>query len=872
MAVPLDDETIANMLQGALNPALTADQQAQLFQAYDAAVAPQLKRQQSELDTRREAFQDADGDLRLELLQAEIDLVRNGQREYMLEQARLVSKVDLKEMLASFDDGDAGFSTCSDADKGVRRAELLEAVKNTMGVKWTVPSVIESQMCAFEYIIAARGMDDYQKFAGATSLRQAARALFADPQTANMCDMTDSTLLCLGHDGLRRSNMFLPYLSVDQFADPFIETLPQRPKGSKKTGLYPAQTSFYKRVFEKRSPGGDIGDSAPLPHGFEQWGDVPGRIVRGQFVRMIEEMVKQDTRVDWNAVMEDFGDDVCPEDADGERSGAVQMEYWNGELAAELECMLWRARHDDDLGGREAVNSRNRMPDLPNYIAPSPANAQFDTFGSMFPTDDEMDERQKARQYIRRLVYTSLRCSWFLHSPAHPALISSMERAANNPDRAFLSRAIERATVRVAMDTDDFKVIGTLRAAILSEEDGTGRAVHENLRKRVADARGEVVIDVSDSAPKTPDKYTTYDRMKWLINKGLLGCKLIRRCWKLFLGALGTCIVIGGVIMYYPPAYSAFSYAAGAVKDKTFAVAANIFARTRTKNEDIRKQTDDALWGAMRWGAGAKPDPAQTIGFLGYIGTAFSGVAILIRDNIIYAIVAGAATYAAKQAISWIGPKLCPPEARPNASNKRRPRRTGEALGEMLEEDITIGMLAPEEGNDPLSMLPTAPDPPFVFGPGPEDPQTIEDEAITRIIESAGAIAFMDDIMRPSAEMPSNPLEEGRASISADAASMVTLAALKNAQDNRVAESDLETGSTVPIPSDVDVNLLMNKDPNVRAAALIRLAPNTWTKSSRRIVYQTRSQTAQSRKKARSGATYSNFTLDIVAPMGNMRL
>jgi hypothetical protein len=880
VAGPLSQAEAEHILsQGALAPDITPVQQDVLMEAYRNEMVRIGKRTKTEMADLADTFGAAMGDdeARVDLIKEEIDKLRDEQRTYMFEQAKLVSRVDIQEMIKHFDDGDAGFSTCTDEDKGSRRSELLAAVKGMMGPKWTIGPAQEAQMCAFEFIIAARGMDDYQKFAAAAPLREAARSLFADPSTTNLCNATDGAVLCTGHEGLRKAKMFMPYLSVEQFADPFIETFPE----SKKRGpMTASQKAFYQRVFEKRALGSDIGDSPELPHAFAQYGDVHGRIVRGQLVRLLEEFLKEDTRVDWYEVMSEFGEDVCPTGTDGDQSGAVLMEYYDGELACELECMLWRARNGDRVDGREAVKPRNRMPDLPAYRSPLMGDMVLETFEKLFPVDEELDDRQKGRQYIRRLVYTSLQCSWFLHSPSHPAMIATLERAANNPDGSFLQRAIERSTTRVKLDTDDFKIIATLRGAILNEEDGTGRAMHENLRARVAAARGELAIDIPDDGSVKPENFTTYDRFQWLVSKGLLGCKLIKRCWRLFVGILGAVIVIGGVCYFYPPAGQVFVKAGDQALRAGAHVAGDLLQNRIDKADEARWEVVQGIFGAAQ----QKP-----VGVFEWMWGSTKSVAIGCWNNIMYGIITAGGIILFRKALSIIGPKLCPPERATPKPAARRQRQTRLGVVEPLDGDmdgiveddpeIEFGTMDPAPLRSTSTPGVPGPFPPVPFSPAPTTPtpgdiEIAKDEAIATTMEKINTTLLLDDIA-DAIQTQYNPHEVSRASIASDAANFVLLAQVQNAQETRGAEDELETAVTEPPAA--EIALIMSRDTNVRSAALKRIAPKAWSRSVTKKVHHTRSvtaaaNTARKRVKTGSSALVRGGTLDIVAPINSMRV
>ena len=113
--------------------------------------------------------------------------------------------------------------TCDDRDKTERRKELVEACAETMGNRWTMEDHARERMCAYEAVVGLRGMDDLQRFEGATRLRESARLLYDNPSEANLCNLTDSALLCIGHQAMRSSKTFLPYLTVDMFSDPFLD-------------------------------------------------------------------------------------------------------------------------------------------------------------------------------------------------------------------------------------------------------------------------------------------------------------------------------------------------------------------------------------------------------------------------------------------------------------------------------------------------------------------------------------------------------------------------------------------------------------------------------------------------------------------------
>jgi hypothetical protein len=177
------------------------------------------------------------------------------------------------------------------------------------------------------------------------------------------------------------------------------------------------------------------------------WGNIKGRIVCKEFFRVVEaNLLHIDSRTGWDKIQsEQPFKDVLGKTSLGYVTGSGFMEEFDGELATEMLYILHRVFHGTGTSTKTDVGVR--MPPIPDR----PTSGKAYTYKSEFDVSANATSREKARAYVYRTIYTSLHCSWFLHSPVAVALFTALFQAAGM-DGFETRSSLGAEVVRKALD------------------------------------------------------------------------------------------------------------------------------------------------------------------------------------------------------------------------------------------------------------------------------------------------------------------------------------------------------------------------------------------------------------------------------------
>jgi len=418
--------------------------------------------EKSKLNAKVGAFERKTTSQQQEIMKQMIDEVRQAQRAQYLQEVGKLSLACVEQdfgRLATLVSGKNLTTTCAGDEEILRRAEVRFAMENSSGKQWPVYTGSFSAPCAYDAVLLCAGLenfDAYYKKAGA--LRIAQRDLFdATGKVGDMCDITDTGLLCLPHATVRSSQLFSTYMLFDHLSQALI--------GSPvATGNFNSldMTEMYKFVHTKHGPAHPMQQlewaTDETTGKFWGWGDFEDRIVTKEVVRFLEELLlgtdlppTNARHFNWANQQRLFKDVAGLDEVDRTNYGTsppsrgrilsgqslVEKVGWDGELAAEVMSILWRNVHRDEhaVGAATVPGGVEQMPELPSM-------ADFDKFNNKdirsfnyFERDFPMPaagapQIEFARCYLRRLVYTSLACSWYLHSPISVCMFNSWHKAA----------------------------------------------------------------------------------------------------------------------------------------------------------------------------------------------------------------------------------------------------------------------------------------------------------------------------------------------------------------------------------------------------------------------------------------------------------
>jgi hypothetical protein len=381
---------------------------------------------------------------------------------------------------------------CESEEEDNRREQIIEAVNSILDDKWsTRPSVRQArddssesdendsssvlEMCAYDAMLVLGGANGEQNYRTKSAiLLRTARALF--PKTT--CDQVDTALLCTRHIAMQRFKLISSYDLFNYQAEPYI-------------GAMNDKNNVYEFVFVRH--GGIGGPKMPTadPMPANIWGDYRGRVARGVFVRVIEEMLLKVDGLDWRSVQDEFKDVLGGYANNRGLTGSNLMEGHNGELAAEMVAIAYRIFNN--LERTNWTRSAAKMPTLEEYTSTVPDDPDtFKAFGNRDDFGEEYGEeadKEAGRAYIRRLMYTSKKYSWFLNVPLAPMTACMLERAVTKPEFVYDNTTLGSPPrpppeiIAATHEEDGITILDYHRDFGLRVEDGRAQAASEKLSR-----------------------------------------------------------------------------------------------------------------------------------------------------------------------------------------------------------------------------------------------------------------------------------------------------------------------------------------------------------------------------------------------------
>ncbi len=298
-------------------------------------------------------------------------------------------------------------TTISQISEGQRRREWISAIQTMLGGNLPTSSMFE--LCGYDGLLMACGTDEFQMYVQKTGRLRAAQQKLFDNES--ICDTIDTVLLCFSHAQCREYSKFglSFYNSFDTVASAFFADFDDETKRAELV-----RTRRFKN------------DSPPLPAWWRTWGDFKYRLACKEFFRVVEANLLDLEDLKWgdNVQLRDFKE-VIGLTKTGLMTGSVFIEEFEGEIATEMMCVLFRCFSGDDPN-LQAID--NRMPDIPTYVDGLQGSYTYD---DVFTFSTGASRKEKARAYVHRTLYTSLKHSWLLHAPAAPALFGALVRCAN---------------------------------------------------------------------------------------------------------------------------------------------------------------------------------------------------------------------------------------------------------------------------------------------------------------------------------------------------------------------------------------------------------------------------------------------------------
>ena len=298
-------------------------------------------------------------------------------------------------------------TTISQISEGQRRREWIRAIQAMLDGNLPTSSMFE--LCGYDGLLMACGTDEFQMYVQKTGRLRAAQQKLFDNES--ICDTIDTALLCFSHAQCREYSKFglSFYNSFDTVASAFFADFDDETKRAELV-----RTRRFKN------------DSPPLPAWWRTWGDFKYRLACKEFFRVVEANLLDLKDLKWgdNVQLRDFKE-VIGLTKTGLMTGSVFIEEFDGEIATEMMCVLFRCFSGDD-SNLQAID--NRMPDIPKYVDGLQGSYTYD---DVFTFSTEASRKEKARAYVHRTLYTSLKHSWLLHAPAAPALFGALVRCAN---------------------------------------------------------------------------------------------------------------------------------------------------------------------------------------------------------------------------------------------------------------------------------------------------------------------------------------------------------------------------------------------------------------------------------------------------------
>jgi len=446
-----------------------------------------------------------DEDYRDQAVREAIDALRNIQRTELVEALSKIShgavgrQLDALTAFMNNDTSETFAQTTFAAGDGEneRTINFMRAVKEVTNERWPVLEGESLRLCAYDGVVVLSGKSDWTQYLrGTAEMRLAAKALY---DGYNLCDSVDTALLGLSHVAMKKNKTLAAYEAIELHMDVFFlqasHRSPDKALGSKIKDLVFQRRGDSNQLAAKTGDWGVVPDAPDMP-GLSMWGSCRSRVVYSQMVRIMESFLLADTvgGFDWESVQEQFAPHMEQVETPGgnNNTGAHMVEQWDGELAMELAAVLMRTFNGDK--GRSARKDQAKlMPKIPkrNLFA-------TDTFETQFPVDETMSEKAVHRAYIRRLVYTCLQRSWFLHSPLAVCVMSTLHKAAHAPDWAELSMLTDIERLQDELDPTQRNAITQWHTLIIDCQTGKMTQINETLQTII-----EGSVDAADGVPGT---------------------------------------------------------------------------------------------------------------------------------------------------------------------------------------------------------------------------------------------------------------------------------------------------------------------------------------------------------------------------------
>ena len=449
----------AEQLESVLKKALERDfvgldEQRNALAELDALFEEQLDGVDEKQEKRVAAFVAGTQVEREDIILEAIDAVQDEHRRALVEELSKLTFAspshDLNKFSAKVQSQKVSLDCIGQSD--TRRDELIAAVKQVTGSSF--PQERSGlKICAYDAALLMGGLDEYERFHDRTArLREATKRLFAK---SDLCDSLDTSLLCLAHSDLKSTGLVTAYRQFDFDAEPFLGV--QHSDGR----------SFMQAVYNKHSV--DFERKA-LP--WQGYGDHLGRICRAQFFRVVEEMLHVTSTAGYKELQNEFKDVLRVVDG-GRMTGDVLMEMYNGELAAEMIAIFWRVLNNDVAIG---APNPGKMPPLPAYAQTGKAG----TFEDLFTLKSDASPKCRARAYVRRVMYTSIANSWFLHCGVAPIMACALERAAGTID--YAKRSVLYDDLEIDPNDKLTTIVTAHRDVGIRVADGRATAQAKNMR------------------------------------------------------------------------------------------------------------------------------------------------------------------------------------------------------------------------------------------------------------------------------------------------------------------------------------------------------------------------------------------------------
>ena len=411
---------------------------------------------------------------------------------------------------------DAALEDAAGTVESVRRGSLMKAVQQVRdnepypaGMNVSVASGMYRSLCAYDALLWAAGTDGMMETIRRTAtLRMHQQRLF---DGRDVCAHIDTALLTLTHTDVRA---LVPqtYTVMERYAECFVS---DGRDDNPRSALVHGQTIEKLLDPLPSDPPGQarIGN----PARYIRDGEVSGRTALAIHFATLEKLLMMSDRLPG-------GKDAWESVRSSERyagiipaSGtAAWLEMFDGRLATDYMAMLWRVFSGDE--GHDAVRPAGKqLPRMPRYLAADPA-AVPDPLRSYMSLADggaaatgAQTDRQRelrAREYIRRVVYTSAAYGWFLHSTSSVYLFNMLMAASLNT-AAFAKRSYLTAPeFRLADERDagDQAALAMRAHREVSVQllNGQAQAVTDSMRDRLNARLGPPAANEAQLGPLPP--------------------------------------------------------------------------------------------------------------------------------------------------------------------------------------------------------------------------------------------------------------------------------------------------------------------------------------------------------------------------------